>query len=158
MVRKKIMMLMFLIQFTSCVNYYNLKKDINGEVIVNNELFVFNKKMTEENSKVIDTNHYYVELVDDLYLNINPDILIFHNDGTFELRSKEYFWNKKNKNSVYYGGKFLLEGNILKIESFYPSSGGRTNYFVKKISKGTIKNDTIMLTVFNDKQIYIKQE
>lgn len=40
------------------------------------------------------------------------------------------------------------------MESFYPSTGGKTNYYVRKIIYGKIINDTIIFE--HEKNIYIK--
>lgn len=161
MVGKKIIVLMCLTLFTSCFGYFYVKNDKNGEPIIDKKSYTLNSMMTKDNLKLIDTTSYYLELVDALYSkDDNPSILIFHNDGTFEIKSKKYFNNfkkKRTKQSVFYGGRFVLHNNELKIESFYPSSGGKTNYYEKKISTGVVKNDTIILIVFNNKQLYVKK-
>lgn len=161
MVDKKVIVLMCLVVFTSCFRYYYIKEDKNGEPVIGETSYSFNNKMTKENLQVIDTAGFYLELVDDLSLKgDNPSILIFHNDGTYEIRSKKYFRNfekERMKQSVFYGGRFILDNNNLRTERFYPSAGGKTNYYIKKISTGIVKNDTIILNVFDSKQIYIKK-
>ena len=75
--------------------------------------------MSKENIMILDTTSLYVEFFSeesDKSEKENPEILIFHNDGYFESQSKKYF-NKfkedRNKKSIYYGGKFILNSNPL---------------------------------------------
>lgn len=161
MVKKTYILLICLVLFTSCFRYYYIKKDKNGEPIISKESYTLNSKMTKDDLKVIDTTSYYLELLDGFSVkDNNPSILKFHNDGTFEIKSKKYFNNfeqSRSKESVFYGGRFVLNKNDLKIERFYPSTGSTTNYYEKKISKGVVKNDTITLNVFNNNRIYVKK-
>lgn len=69
-----------------------------------------------------------------------------------------YFFDKKrNKKSVFYEDKYKLEANTIYLESFYPSSGGKTNRYSKVISKGVIKNDTIFIEFFGTPHKYVKK-
>ncbi len=163
MVNKKFLVFSFIMLLSSCMNYYHIKKGINGESNVDLNLYSFNKKMSKENTLIIDTTSIYLEIVSDvesLEKKDNPEIILFHNDGFYESKSKKYFYasfiNRK-KESVYYGGKFILDHNNLKLESFYPSTGGKTNYYVKEISEGSVRNDSIFLTIFSYKHIYVKK-
>lgn len=80
---------------TSCFNYYYLRKDENMVPIVEDKLYLLNKTMSFENSKIIDTTSLYIEQgKNKSMLEIeNPFIIIFHNNGMYELRSKKYFQN-----------------------------------------------------------------
>lgn len=63
--------------------------------IVEDKLYLLNKTMSFENSKIIDTTSLYIEQgKNKSMLEIeNPFIIIFHNNGMYELRSKKYFQN-----------------------------------------------------------------
>lgn len=163
MVNKKFLILLLSILFSSCMNYYLIKKGTNGEPNVDMNLYSFNKKMSKENTLIIDTTSIYLEIVSDVESQEkkdNPEIILFHNDGFYERKSKKYFYesfSNRKKESVYYGGKFILDHNNLKLEKFYPSSGGKTNYYVKEVSEGSVRNDSVFLTIFRAKYIYIKK-
>ena len=76
-----------------------------------------------------------------------------------QLRKKFFrkFEKNRKENSVYYGGKFLIEKEYIKMESFYPSREGKTNWYIKEISTGIIQNDTIRITIFDIEHIYVKK-
>lgn len=83
----------------------------------------------------------------------------FHSDGYFKQDSYLHFGKfdkERNKKSAYYGGKYKLDGNIILMESFYPSSA-KSNRFVKVISKGIVKNDTIIIDFFETTHKYVKK-
>ena len=147
----------------SCQNYYKLTKDKNNEPLTLEEMYTFQKKMSNSDFNVIDTSGLYIQIFDLKNSNEserrNPKILKFHADGYFKSDSKlfyEKFDAQRHKNSSYYGGKFYIEDSKLYIEKFYPSTGGNTNYYVKEISNGNIKNDTINLIIFGSKEKYVK--
>jgi len=157
MLLKRIIFLILFYLFTSCINYYHIKKNKEGETIVDENLYSFKNKMSNEDAKVIDTLSLYFEVKKELYINENIQVLKFHNDGTFEKKNIKYFNSKESKESIYYGGRFKLEGKKITIEKFYPSSGAKTNYYVKKISHGKVYSDTIKLKIFDVDYIYIKK-
>lgn len=143
----------------SCSGQYFIKKDKSGEPIVSLNLYSLNKKMNIEDSKKIDTTALYVRL--DAIHSDNPEILIFHNDGFYELQGKKFFRKfekDRKKNSVYYGGKFLIEKGYIKMESFYPLRGDKTNWYTREISIGVIQDDTIRITIFNTEHVYVKKK
>ena len=75
-------------------------------------------------------------------------VLMFHNDGYFKNTSLLYpKSNDISKNSINYGGKFEITDNLIELEKFYPSRGGRTNYYLRKIRHGKIEGDRI---IFDD--------
>lgn len=154
----KIMILLILFMYSSCSGQHFFKKDKYGEPIVDLNLYTLNKQMSAEDKKIIDTAGLYVEYTkDNIY---NPQIMIFHSDGFYELRSKKYFnkfRDQRFRNSVYYGGKFILEQNKIKIESFYPSKEGKTNYYIREISEGIIENDTIKIIIFDKEKLFVKK-
>ncbi|QHI38240.1 hypothetical protein IMCC3317_36290 [Kordia antarctica] len=158
----KTTIVVLLIVLTSCVTKYHIENDENGEPIVNKNNYSFNQKMTLDSSDLIDTTSIYIELLSEKTLksnNNNFDILIFHNDGYFEKTSKKYFRKfKRNKNSVYYGGKFFADGDKIFIEEFYPAKEGKTNYYIKEISEGQINKDTVYITVFGSQHKYVRKD
>jgi len=158
----KIIIILLLIVLSACMTKYHIKNDENGEPILKENSYSFNQKMSLNASKLVDTTVVYIELLSEKALknnNNNFDILIFHNDGYFERTSKKYFRKfKRNKNAVYYGGKFSIEGNKIFFEEFYPAKEGRTQNYVKEISEGYINNDTIFITVFGNQHKYVKKK
>ena len=100
----------------------------------------------------IDTSAYYIQIFEGRFYNEqekkNPMILMFHNDGYF--RNTSVLYPKANdipKNSINYGGKFKITDNLIELEKFYPSRGGRTNYYLRKVRSGKIEGDKI---IFDD--------
>ncbi len=158
----KYYLLLLILTCLSCG--YKIIKNEHGEPIVDEKQYTFNKSLTLENLKVIDTAAVYVQIFDPINSNEqereNPKVYTFHNNGYFQMGSIKFygkFDNHRPKNSVYYGGKFYVEGNEFFIEAFYPVSDGNTNRYTKVISKGTIKKDTIRMTIFNNKTMYVKR-
>lgn len=77
---------------TSCVTQYHIKKDENGEPIVDKEKYSFNQRMSSDVFNLIDTTSIYVEVLSDKLLkryDNNFNILIFHDDGYFENTSRK---------------------------------------------------------------------
>lgn len=137
-----------------CIGYHKIPKDDNGKPILNDKTnYKFTKIPNEEDLAKIDTSAYYVQVFEGRYYNEdekkNPSILIFHNDGFFKQTSALYHLNYdyRNKNSVYYGGKYRITENLIELEKFYPSQGGKTNYYSRNIRKGNIVGDRI---IFDD--------
>ena len=164
MITKYVTLFFIVLFFNSCLHpSFKFETNTEGEPILNPELYTFNEKLTDENFKVIDTNSYYIETFQGLDSNegqrANPMIYKFHSDGYFKQDSYLHFGNfdkERNKKSAYYGGKYKIEGNIIFIESFYPASA-KSNRFVKVISKGIIKNDTIIIDFFKTTHKYVKK-
>jgi hypothetical protein len=143
---------------------YIFESNADGEPILNLEVYTLNKKLTSENFKVIDTTSLYIETSQETDSNVdqvaNPIIFKFHKDGYFKVDSYLYFGKfdkERIKKSVYYGGKYALEGNIIFMESFYPIRGGKTNKYFKVIDKGFIRNDTIFIAFFGTTYKYVKK-
>ena len=155
-----------LLLFISCgtTSYrFDLNKD--DEPILDSNLYTLNLKPAESNFKIIDTLSYYIETFEGLDSNegqrANPTILKFHKDGYYKKNSYLYFGRfdrERNKNSAYYGGKYSLESNTIFVESFYPSRGSKTNKYSKVISKGLVKNDTIIISFFGTTHKYVKKK
>jgi hypothetical protein len=151
------------ILLVSCFSTHRFKRDNDGFPIIDMSLFTLDKKMNLDNSRFLDTTALYVELVSKFssdYIKENPMILMFHNDGFFVERSKKYFFNfieEEEKYPGYYKGRFSLEENKIKMESFYPSTDGKTNRYKKVISDGEIHGDTISIEIFKSQHKYIKR-
>ncbi len=155
---RKIAIIIVLVTLTSCFTQYHLKKDKNGELIVNKNQYSLNRKMSPDVFNIIDTTSVYKEVTNNESLKKNNlNLLIFHDDGYFEDSSLKYFKKfERSKNSVYYGGRFFVDGDKIFIERFYPSSGSKTRYYVKEISEGQVKNDTIEITIFGNRRTYVR--
>lgn len=154
----KVVMFLTLFMYYSCLGQHFFAKDKYGEPILDVNLYTLNKHMSTEDKKIIDTTSLYVEYTKDSIFN--PQIMIFHSDGFYELTSKKYFnkfRHKRFRNSAYYGGKFILDQNRVKIESFYPSKEGKTNYYKREISEGIIENDTVKIVIFDKEKRFIKK-
>ncbi|MGV1011812.1 MAG: hypothetical protein ACOYBS_05130 [Flavobacterium sp.] len=141
-----------------------MTKDENGEPIINDEMYTFKKKMSGNDFNIIDTTSLYIQIFEFKNSNEternNPKILKFHSDGYFKTDSKLFygkFDTQRHKNSSYYGGKFYIDESKLYLEQFYPSRGDKTNNYVKEISNGNIKNDTITLIMFGNNEKYVKK-
>ena len=146
---------------------YKIQKDSFGEPILNEKVkYTFNEIPNSENLQKIDTTAYYVQVFEGREYNenemANPRIIIFHNDSFFERESLLYFGKFKshrNKNSVYYGGKYRIKNDVIELEEFFPSSGTKTNYYNRNISKGKLNGNKItfddgnsLIEVFEKKQ------
>jgi len=160
---KKYSLLLIVLFFVACS--YRITKNADGEPIVDEKRYSFTKKPSTEDLKIVDTTAVYVQIFNLEDSNeqerSNPMTIGFHNDGYFKSGSVKFygkFDSKRHKNSVYYGGRYYLEGNKIFLEAFYPNSGGATNYYVKEISKGRVVNDTLRLTIFGRKTRYVKRD
>lgn len=147
--------------FSACsYKQYHLDKNTDGEPVVKEGLYTFNKPMAAADFVLLDTGALYLQVFDLATSNrderANPAILKFNDDGYFKISSRK-FDKARTKESIYYGGKFYLDGNNILIEKFYPAHGGKTNYYVKKISKGSIRNDTLKLLVYGVEHRYVKK-
>ena len=151
--------------FTNCEpKLYKIYKDENGEPILNeNSKYTFNYILTDFDSKKIDTTANYIQIFQNKYelSDPNPMIIKFHNDGYFKTQSLKYYGKfdaKRKKNSVYYGGKYKISGNIIETERFLPGSPITRNTFHKSIKIGEIMGDTIKFKYKNYSDIYVKQK
>ncbi|WP_288438541.1 hypothetical protein [uncultured Chryseobacterium sp.] len=134
---------------------YKIEKDQFGEPLLNHKAqYSFIEKPSKEDLKKIDTTAYYVQVFERRYYNEdemkNPRIIIFHNDGYFRetsLLAFGKFDEHKGKNSVYYGGKYKIKNNEIFIENFRPASPGKTKWYIRRIFKGNIENNKIILNV-----------
>ena len=120
--------------------------------------------MTVNDAASLDTTALYIQVFNNTDANkaeqANPAILKFHNDGYYKISSRRFYGKfdaVRTKQSAYYGGKFYLEGNKILTESFYPVQGGKTHYYTKSINKGSIKNDTLKLSVYGSEHCYVKR-
>ena len=144
-----------------------MPKDEYGEPNLNEKVkYNFVEMPSKDDFNKIDTTAYYIQVFEGRYYNEtekeNPQIIIFHNDGFFKKEILSTFKKNdlhRNRNSIYYGGKYRIKGNIIELEEFFPSTGGKTNYYVRNISKGKIDSNKIFfgnekqsVTVFERKQ------
>ena len=144
-----------------CVGYYKIPNNEDGEPILNEKTnYSFTHIPNNEDLTKIDTSAYYVQIFEGRFYNDsekqNPSVIIFHNDGYFKSTSVKYYLKlslaKRTKNSIYYGGKYQIENNIIELERFLPSKGGKTKYYSRNISKGNIDRNKI---IFDDGQFPI---
>jgi len=138
-----------------------LHKNANGEPIIPPGSYTFKKKMTAEDSKLIDTTALYVQVFDkdaNESERSNPKIIIFESDGFYKISSVKFHGKyTRSRESVYYGGKFYLEGNTLFTEAFYPI-GDATNRYSKEISKGVVNGDTVSIVTFGNELKYVRKD
>lgn len=154
--KKRYFIVIILFSFLiSCIGYHRIPKNKDGERILNDKVnYKFTKMPNDEDLIKIDTSASYVQIFEGRYYNEdekkNPTTLIFHNDGFFkQIYGASYFLKSsyRNKNSIYYGGKYRITDNLIELEKFYPSQGGKTNYYSRKIRKGELVGDRI---IFDD--------
>ena len=165
MVKKIILTFPLLFGLFGCgQKLYKIEKDQYGEPILNdNAKYTFNQLPTLEDLKKIDTTAFYTQIFEGRYYNENeiknPRILIFHNDGYFKNESLLYFGKfdkHREKNSVYYGGKYKISGNVIQMEQFgkYPDH----KKWYKRISEGKIEGDRIIFKGKNSFTIFEKNK
>ena len=141
---------------SSCIpsiGFHRIPINQDGERIIGNTVkWRFEKIPTAEDLQKVDTAAYYVQVFEGRYYNEDekkdPQILLFHNDGFFKRTSMEYRLYNPNKNSTRYGGKYKITEYQIKMEQFYPSKGGKTNYFQRHIRTANIIGDRIV--IFNE--------
>lgn len=154
------------ITLTSCG--YHVVLNTNKEPVINQKYFKFNQPMTIKDCTVIDTGVIY--RLDHTISNneiFNPreydynEYLKFYSDGTFlKIYKKEIFTPNdliEDSNSTW-RGRFILEGNEIILEQFYPRQVPEKRYD-RKILKGTVVNEMLVINwdTGNLKRIYIKQ-
>ena len=166
MVRKIMIIIPLILSLFGCMQkLYKLERDKYGEPVLNNKAkYTFNKIPTKDDLQKIDTASYYIQNFpigfDREDLVKNPRIIIFHNDGFFKRESLLYYgYHDKNrdKNSVYYGGKYKILDDEIYLEEFYPLRGDYTKYYTREISKGKIEGDKIVFKDKNDVTIFEKK-
>lgn len=163
---KKMVLISVLFSLFACgQKIYKLKKNEHGEPQLNDRAkYTFTKTPTAEDLAKIDTAAFYIQVFERRYYNEdekrNPMILIFHNDGFVKKESLLYFgkFDKvRTKNSIYYGGRYEMNGNDIEIESFV-SSPDAGNWYHTFIQKGKLEGDKIvfsepgLITVFEKKR------
>lgn len=166
MVRSYIFFISIIICFFSCnEKIYKLSYDNNGEPIVEEGMYTFNKKMDNQDFQIIDTSKMYLQVFNNRDSNEleqnNPNVIFFSSDGYFKMNSKKFigkFDKQRTKISAYYGGRFYIENDIIFFESFYPSKGGKTYNYIKLVKYGKVKGDTLFIENKEKKETYIKVE
>lgn len=157
---RKIFLLFVIFIITNCIGTYSFKTNRNNEVLVNDfRDYSFQIRPSIEDLKKIDTTAYYIQIFPENYINEdllkNPQIFIFHNDGFYKRESLKYFGNRdkyRNKNSIYYGGKYKIIGDEVFLESFGKYPGAKKWY--KNITKGKILGDSLY---FDEYTIFVKK-
>ena len=159
-----ILILYILLFFLGCSQLYKIENDRFGEPILNEKAkYTFNEKLSEENSIKIDTTAYYIQIFEGRFYNEdeknNPGIIIFHSDGFFKRSSVKYFgkWDKvRDKNSVYYGGKYKLIGDKILFESFgrYP----KMKKYYRRMYEARIEGDKLIFEDKNSISIFEKRK
>lgn len=153
-----------LIVLIGCTKRFYIQRDKYQQPILNNKSqYTFTKIPNGEDLKKIDTSAYYVQVFEGRYYNegeiSNPSILIFHNDGYFKRESLLYFGmhdEHRNKNSVYYGGKYQIDDNKIMLQSFgkFPD----VRWWYRMISEGEIVGDKIYFKDPNSITVYQKKK
>jgi|SRR5690554_712730 len=152
MLKKHLTLLLISLFLTSCIGYKKVAFDDNNEPILTEKMkYKITQIPNEKDLTKIDTSAYYVQVFEGRYYNDNekenPMVLIFHNDGYFKKTSILYdsIFEYRNKNSAFYGGKYRITENKIELEGFYPSHGGKTNYYVRLKTIGNIEGDRIII-------------
>lgn len=158
MLKKHLTLLLIFLFLTGCIGYKKVAYDENNEPILTEKMkYKITQIPNEKDLTKIDTSAYYVQVFEGRYYNDNekkhPTVLIFHNDGYFKRSTILYNpkFDNKNKNSVHYGGKYRITENQIELERFYPSSGGKTNYYVRLKTIANIEGDRII--IYNKKHV-----
>jgi hypothetical protein len=166
MFKKYILFTIIILTLIGC-GFVRLQKNEFNEPTLNEKIkYNFTEIPNKDDFQRIDTNSFYVQIFEGRYYNEtekeNPQIIVFHNDGFFKKESLLYFGKfdkHRTKKSIYYGGRFRIKENIIEFEEFYPSSGEKTNYYKRNISKAKIEglkiifeNKNSLITIFEKKQ------
>ncbi|MGO4707803.1 hypothetical protein AB4Y90_01560 [Chryseobacterium sp. 2TAF14] len=156
----------FLMSFISIFGQklYKIKKDKYGEPLLNEKAqYSFTYTLNNDDLKKIDTTAFYKQVFEDGYNNStekkNPRIIIFHNDGFFKSESFLYFGKfsiHRNKKSIYYGGKYRINGNKIELERFIKSLDSKS-WYIKNITSGIIEGNRIILNNKEQKIILERQ-
>ncbi|ODS89091.1 MAG: hypothetical protein ABS44_05730 [Chryseobacterium sp. SCN 40-13] len=165
MVKKIILIFPLLLSICGCgQKLYKIERDRYGEPILNDKAkYSFTEIPTLEDLKKIDTTAYYIQVFPDNLdreeIKKNPRIIIFHNDGFFKNESLLYFGKfdqHRGKNSVYYGGKYRINGNIIQLEQFGKYPGYKKWY--RRISEGKMEGDKIIFKDKNSVTVFEKRK
>jgi len=159
MFKKNILSIICIFTLINC-GFKKILKDEYGEPNLNeNVKYNFVERPNEKDFQKIDTTAYYVQVFEGRYYNErekqNPRVMLFHNDGFFKEENILYFGKNdkhRTKKSIYYGGKYRIKENIIELEQFFPSTGGKTNYYVRNVKKGKIEGNKL---IFDDKNYLI---
>lgn len=139
---------------------YHVTRSADGKASINQAYFKFNQPMKSNDFSVIDTGAIYKKIKAQNY-DYN-DYIKFYANGTFlNVYKKELFLKNdlSVENSSVWRGRFIVSGNEIKIEQFYPQQAPNKKY-ERKVLKGVIKNDSLIVNWDdgNLKQIYIKEQ
>jgi hypothetical protein len=115
--------------------------------------------MTEKNFDIIDTSTVYKKVPAQNW-DYN-EYLKFYSNGSYIHVFKKTDFSKTDlyvdKNSVW-RGRFILTGNNIETEGFYPNQAPIKTYY-RQVLSGQIKGDTIIINwdKGRTKYIYIRQ-
>tara|TARA_Y100001934_G_C11871029_1_gene548631 strand:- start:74 stop:523 length:450 start_codon:yes stop_codon:yes gene_type:complete len=134
------------------MKFYKIKENENGELLINKKAnYSFNKIPDTNDLKLIDTSAIYVQIPQGRFYNEDEkkyfNVLKFHSDGFYKKEFLDITTKTRTKESILYGGKWRIENNLLELQSFYPSSGGKTNYYHRLVSKAIIKNGKLYFSI-----------
>lgn len=138
--------------FFSCG--YRVTKSLDGQTLIDQKKFTLNQSMANGDFAVIDTSALYKKIPSSA-LDYN-EYLKFNSNGSYiNVFKKTNFEHKDinvDKNSVW-RGRFILTGNKIRTEQFYPNQAPIKKYD-KKILNGQVKGDTIIINWDNGRTKY----
>jgi hypothetical protein len=147
---------------------YRVTKSLDGQTLIEPEYFKFNQPMTSSDFNLVDTSAIYKK---SFYMMNNAkffpqkhdynEYIKFYGNGTFLkiMKAKDFEPSDLNVDTKsVWKGRFVVSGNEIKMEEFYPQQAP-TKTYEKKTLKGLIKNDTLVINwdEGNIKNIYLKQ-
>lgn len=165
MVKYIILLLCSIFVYSCGQQLYKIEKDQYGEPMLNDKAqYSFTKIPSKDDLKKIDTTAYYVQIFPSDYnreeITSNPGILIFHKDGFFKREGLKYFGKfdkERKKNSIWYGGKYIINGKNILLESFYILSPN-SKLYSREIDEGEIIGDKIIFHGPNIKDVFEKKK
>jgi hypothetical protein len=144
---------------------YQVTRTANGEALINSKFYKLNQSMTLNDLSTIDTGAVYKKSYSIIngkpYEPDNDEYLKFYGNGTclaiygnIPFKSSDL---DKDKSSTDWR-HFVLTGNEIQIEGFYPNQAPIRQYD-RKVLKGSIRKDTLFLDwgSGNQKKVFIKQ-
>lgn len=141
----------------SCQTYYRF--DIKaGENIPKNAPYTLVKVMDSIDSSLLDTTKIYHEVSyyhnNKEFVNKTLTSLKFNGDGTLHIFRKS---NTLDKSNNYIEHRFVIDGDKLQIEGFFPSKGGKTKLYTRELSHGYINGNNVVINWLNViNTVYVK--
>jgi hypothetical protein len=155
--QQRLLIISLTIALMSCG--YRVTKSLDGQNLIDQSNFKFNQPMTEKNFDIIDTSTVYKKVPAQNW-DYN-EYLKFYSNGSYIHVFKKTDFSKTDlyvdKNSVW-RGRFILTGNNIETEGFYPNQAPIKTYY-RQVLSGQIKGDTIIINwdKGRTKYIYIRQ-